>query len=289
MRRWQLLALGGICMAMALQVMAESTSMSFPKSVQAGSAFSIQTNGSGTGTLYIMGLGQVLKKSVQLGEAAEFSADSLHDAGRYVVMLVQQAGVETDSLDVTPASTPAHLGFLARPSRLPVSLQHGITGAAYIFDTYGNLLVTPTPISFQLSSPSGADQKTDVVTRDGAAWTEMDTTNKQGVDKFTAQAGGVSSTRVVRQFPGDPCSLKLSASRAGQQLQLKTEPVLDCSGNPVLDGTIVTFTETYDGGQSTVDVPLKHGIAQATLPAHSGAMLSVASGVVLGNQVRWEQ
>jgi hypothetical protein len=38
-----------------------------------------------------------------------------------------------------------------------------------------------------------------------------------------------------------------------------------------------------------VDVPLKQGIAKVEMPAHSGATISVASGVVLGNQIRWEQ
>jgi hypothetical protein len=50
----------------------------------------------------------------------------------------------------------------------------------------------------------------------------------------------------------------------------------------------VTFTETWDGGQTTVDVPLKRDIAQAEVPAHMGARLSVATGVVMGNEIRWE-
>ena len=114
----------------------------------------------------------------------------------------------------------------------------------------------------------------------------MDSTGHQGIDQFVARAGGISSTRVIRQVPGDPCALKMSAQKSGQKLELKTDPVMDCSGNAVLDGTIVTFTETYGGGQSTADVPLKHGIAEVAMPAHHGATISVASGVVLGNQIR---
>jgi hypothetical protein len=75
----------------------------------------------------------------------------------------------------------------------------------------------------------------------------------------------------------------------GQQLEVETDPVRDCGGNAVPDGTIVTFTENYGGTQSTVDVPLKHGIAQVEMPAHSGARISVASGVVLGNEIHWEK
>jgi hypothetical protein len=65
--------------------------------------------------------------------------------------------------------------------------------------------------------------------------------------------------------------------------------VRDCNGNAVPDGTIVTFTEVYGDGQSTVDVPLKRGIAEVQMADHNGATISVASGVVLGNQIRWEK
>jgi hypothetical protein len=190
---------------------------------------------------------------------------------------------------VVPESKPADITFLAKPSRLQVGLHDGITGAVYVVDAYQNLIGTPMPVSFELSSPSGAIQKRVVVTRNGAAWTGMDSTTQQGFDKFVARTGGISSTRVVGQVPGDPCGLKMSARQSGKDVQLATEPIRDCNGNAVPDGTIVTFTEIYSGAQSTVDVPIKRGIATVQMPAHTGAMISVASGVVLGNQIRWEE
>jgi hypothetical protein len=81
--------------------------------------------------------------------------------------------------------------------------------------------------------------------------------------------------------------LKMSARPEGQRIALQTEPVRDCRGNPVTDGTIVTFTESSNGRQSVVDVPLKRGIAKTDMPAYNGAVISVASGVVLGNEIRW--
>jgi hypothetical protein len=83
--------------------------------------------------------------------------------------------------------------------------------------------------------------------------------------------------------------LKMSAQPAGNQIHLQTDPVRDCSGNAVPDGTVITFTENYNGAQSTADVPLKHGIAQVELPAHPGATITVASGVVLGNEIHWQR
>jgi hypothetical protein len=288
MRLWHLFALGGAALAGMLPAPAEGAALNLQKTVQAGNAVSIQTSGNGPGTLYIVGPWQVVKKDVQLGQDVDFPAGSLSHAGHYLVILTQGQDVETGSFEVTPGDAPSRLSFLARPSRLPVSLHDEITGAVYVFDVFGNLILAPTPVAFDLSDPSGSQQKNSIVTRDGAAWTQLDSTGKQGIDRFVARADQVSSTRVIQQVPGDPCGLKMSAQQSGEQLQLKTDPVIDCSGNAVLDGTIVTFTETYDGSQSTADVPLKHGIAEITLPAHRGATFSVASGVVLGNQIRWE-
>ena len=75
----------------------------------------------------------------------------------------------------------------------------------------------------------------------------MDSATREGTAKFVARVGGVSSTRVIEEVPGDPCGLKMNAQPSGQRFELETDLVRDCSGNPVPDGTIVTFTETYHG------------------------------------------
>jgi len=278
---------GSLILAGMQAAHAQDQTFNVPRSIEAGSAFSIQNGGSGEATLYIVGPSQALKRTVQLGTATYFPAGSIFNAGHYVVILAQPNGTTTRSFDVTPVSTPANLSFFAKPSRLPVGLHGGITGAAYVFDVYHNLIAAPTPVSFELSSPSGAVQKQQVSTRVGAAWTAMDSTSQQGSSKFVAQAGDVSSTSIIRQVPGDPCDLKITAQPSGQLLDLQTAPVRDCSGNAVPDGTVVTFTETYPGGQSTVDVPLKRDIAEVKMPTHDGATFTVASGVILGNQIRW--
>ena len=279
--------LGSLILAVMPAAHAQDEALNVPTSIEAGSAFSIQNAGSGEATLYIVGPGQVLKRTAQLGTPTYFPAGSVSNAGHYAVILVQAGGTSTRSFDVMPASAPASLSFFAKPSRLPVGLHNGITGAVYVFDVYHNLIAAPTPVSFELSSPNGAVQKQLVNSRAGAAWTVMDSTSQQGSSKFVARAGDVSSARIISQVPGDPCDLKISAQPSGQELDLQTAPVRDCSGNAVPDGTIVTFTETYPGGQSTVDVPLKRDIAEVKMPAHDGATFTVASGVVLGNQIRW--
>ncbi len=278
-----------VSLAAGQAAMAQSSGLTLPSSIAAGSAFSIQTSGSGAGTLYIVGPGQVIKRDVQGGGAAFISAGSLHNAGQYLVILTGNGPSETQALTVTPAAQPAALSFLAKPSRLPVGLSDGITGAVYVFDAYQNLITAPEPVNFELSSPAQPEQTRTVITRNGAAWTEMNSTAHQGNDKFVARIGSVTSMRVVEQVPGDPCGLQMTASPAGSEVKLATAPVRDCSGNAVPDGTVVTFTEAYGNSQSTVDVPIKRGIAAVEMPAHPGALISVASGVVMGNQIRWER
>lgn len=256
-----------------------------PKTVEAGSAFSIESSGSGQATLYIVGLGQVMKRDVQLGGAISIPEGTLYNAGRYVAF-VSSAPNDVVSFDVAPAKI-SDVNFLARPSRLPVGLHNGITGAVYVFDSYKNLVTSPTPVSFSLTAPSGASENRTAQSKNGAAWIAMDSSPKEGAARFVAKAGDISSTRIIGQVPGDPCTLRMSAKPSGQKISLETDPVHDCSGNAVPDGTIVTFTETYNGEQSIVDVPLKRGVAKVEMPAYPGANISVASGVVLGNQIHW--
>src|SRR3984885_6773790 len=149
------LLFGGLVLATMQQALAQSGAMSLPKTVEAGSAFSIQSTGSGKAVLYIVGPGQVLRRSVQLGEPASFASGDLHNAGHYLAVLVSGSSTENGAFDVTAAHEPAGLSFLAKPSRVAVDLRGGISGGVYVFDTFQNLVLAPTKVSFQLSGVAG--------------------------------------------------------------------------------------------------------------------------------------
>ena len=286
--RWKNTLLPGLLLlAAAPLAIADRGAITLPETVTAGSAFSIATSGSGKGVLYIVGPSQVLRRDVQIGDSVSIPAETLSNAGEYLAVLVGPSSTDTQAFSVSPANRPAELSFLARPSRLSVGVHDGISGAAYVFDPYHNLITAPMPVSFELSGGAGAPQSRTVQTSNGAAWTQMDSSPREGMAKFVARAGGVSTTRVIDEVPGDPCGLRMTARPDGKQIELQTDPLRDCSGNPVPDGTIVTFTELYNGTQTTVDVPLKKGIAQAEVPAYPGATISVATGVVMGNEIHW--
>lgn len=269
--------------------LAQTGDLILPKSIEAGAAFSVQCGGSGKGTLYIAGPGQFIRQDVQLGNNIAIPSGTLYNAGHYSVWVTSDSSTQSGSIDVAPTQRPSDITFIAKPSRLAVALHNAITGSTYVFDTYGNLITRPMQVSFELSNPNAPAQSRTVQTSHGAAWTQMDSSPREGKAQFVARVGEISSTRIVGQVPGDPCTIRMSAKLSGNKVQLVTDPVRDCSGNAIPDGTIVTFTENYNDTKSTVDVPLKKGIASVEMPAHRGATISVASGIILGNQIRWAQ
>lgn len=288
MSAWRPGMMSSVALAVSCLAHAQATHMTLPRQVVAGSAFTIGTTGSGKATLTFVGLSQVLRQDVQLGQPIPIAEGVLHNAGHYTAVLAGDSVHEDTGFVVVASSHVSTVSLLAKPSRVPTGLHGGITGAVYVFDAYKNLITSPATVTFELSG-AGATQTRTTAMRNGSAWTQMDSAAKEGAADFSARVGDVTSTRIIREVPGEPCSLRMSARPGSHGIELQTDPLRDCGGNAVPDGTIVTFTEVYDGRQTTVDVPLKRGIAQAELPAYNGAKISAATGVVLGNEIRWSR
>ena len=70
----------------------------------------------------------------------------------------------------------------------------------------------------------------------------MNSSRKAGNAQFVASLQGVNEKRVIQQVASDPCNLRLKAQRSTKGIEVETDPVRDCTGNPVSDGTVVTFT-----------------------------------------------
>lgn len=265
---------------------ARGAELRLPQNAVAGQPIPIGTSGSGDGTLLLIGPGQVIKHDVKLGSNVQIKAEELHSAGKWIAIL-RSGGNPQSVVFWVKAGQPANLSFLARPSRIPVAQRNGISGTVFIFDKFNNLIVQPTPVNFNLSvNGSGAHQM--VTSQNGVAWIDASSGPKEGAAQFVASVGNVSVRRVVQQVASDACSGSLRMHLAGRDkdnIIVETDPVRDCSGNPVPDGTIVTFIETAREGKSTVDARLKKGIARAELPASENATISVAAGVTLGNEL----
>ncbi|MGB8132521.1 MAG: hypothetical protein WCG81_22225 [Candidatus Angelobacter sp.] len=261
---------------------ARAAELHVPQNAVAGEPLSIAISGSGT--LYLVGPGQVIKKEFKSG-SVEIKAGELRSAGRWIAAL-HGDGNSSQVFWVKPGK-PGKLNFLARPSRVPVARPNVISGVTFIFDQYQNLIIDPTPVNFKLEV-SGSSSTKSVTSRDGVAWINSASATKAGAAQFVTSVGDTSVARVVQQVAADPCERSFRmhvAGHADNRTIVETDPIRDCSGNPVPDGTIVTFIQNDKTGKSTVDARIKKGTARAELPSSDNATITVAAGVVLGNEL----
>ena len=266
-------------MATILSWAALSLAVTAPERTTAGKDVTVQANGS---TVYIVCSGYAAKQKVQ-GGSATIRGDELKDAGRCVI---SDANGSSAVMWVDPAQV-GRINFLAQPSRVPAARSGVISGTAFVFDKWSNLVTKPTPVKFDLTVEGAPPISRTVQASNGIAYVRTDSSKKEGNAAFIASSGDASVKRVVRQVASDPCNLRMSARPEKNGIFVETAPVRDCSGNAVPDGTIVTFTSVDPHGKSTVDARVKKGIATAMLPPADHADISVASGITVGNEIRW--
>jgi hypothetical protein len=265
-------------------ILVSAADLQVPATVVAGEAFSVPAEGSGQATLYLLGPDHAVKRTVNLGGNLQIQSSDVHAAGRYQIILCGSPCTST-TFEVQ-AAQPAHLSFFLHPSRVPVSTPDSIDATAFVFDQYFNLDLSPAAVDFRVTPASGAGFSRQVPARHGVATIRMDSTQHEGAVHVTAALGKVEEARVVQQVAAEACALRMKASPgANNTIVVETEPVRDCSGNSLPDGTVVSFTEVDKAGKSTVDTPIKKGVARAQLSVHGRAQITVACGVVLGNEV----
>jgi hypothetical protein len=279
-----LLVCAVICLAVTYAQICAAQDFHVPDSAIAGDASTISTAGGGKAILYLIGPGVSRKSEVTLGEDVQLMPQDLRNAGNYLAILCSGT-CRSENFYVT-AAKPGSLTFLVHPSRVPVAQGDAVSGVAFPFDQYHNLVLAPENISFQLTAKDASLWSRASHTKNGVAWFRAASGKSAGPVRVTASLDDLTSRRALQQVASDPCNLRITGRRTRSGILLQTEPVHDCAGNPVSDGTIVTFTETGANGTDTVDAPIKQGIARAQLEAPGAVSVSVASGVVMGNEIR---
>jgi hypothetical protein len=282
MRRFFLAAAS--CLLAACPCLCAAQDLRVPTSASAGEEQSISTTGSGKATFYLVGPGVSLRNEVTLGEEIHLHAQDLKKAGNYLA-LVCSGECHSGTFYVT-AAKPASVAFLVHPSRVPVALNDAVSGVAFPFDQFHNLVLTPLTVNFQLTAGNNPLFSRPVRTRDGVAWFRTTSGKSAGAVQVLASVDEISTRRALQQVASDPCNLRISGKRVPTGILLQTDTVHDCTGNVVPDGTIVTFSATEANGKSTVDAPIKQGIARAQIVSPGASVISAASGVVLGNELR---
>src|SRR5258706_2723619 len=273
-----------MCMAGAAVKVCSAQEIRVPTSATAGEEATISTTGSGKASFYLLGPGVSRKSDVSLGEEIHLASQELRNAGDYLALLCSST-CRSASFYVT-AAKPASLTFLVHPSRVPVSQGDAVSGVALPFDKFHNLVLTPVTINFQLTAGTTSSFSRQVRTQDGAAWFRTASGKSAGAVQVVASLDDLSARRAVQQVASDPCNLRIKGQRTAAGILVETEPVHDCTGNVVSDGTIVTFTAIDGNSRCTVDAPIKKGVARALMTEPDAAVISVASGVVMGNELR---
>ena len=276
--------LSALFFSVAFGASAQELQLRVPSNAVAGQAASIATTGSGSATFYLNGPSISLKRDVQLGQNIDMTAKEMQSAGRYIAVICTSACSGSEFF-VAPEK-PASLTFIVHPSRAPVGVSDVISGVAMPIDQYRNLVLAPATVQFQLTSKGSAPASHSVQSRDGIAWFRASSGKSAGPLRVSASLNDLSALRVVQQVASDPCNLRIKGQRTAKGILVETEPVRDCSGNPVPDGTIVTFTAKNGHDVSFVDAPVKHDVARAALLVSGPVVVSAASGVATGNELR---
>ena len=255
-----------------------------PPKIEAGGAFTIQTSGTGSANFYLLGPSLASKRTIQLSSGVAVAPDEVSNAGEYRAVVCAGSDCTSAAFEVR-AGKPARLSFFLHPSRVPVSLPNAIDATAVISDRYDNLVLAPTNIRFEISGGSSPATVKVVTTDRGIAWMRLASSSKAGAVRIAAVLGDIQEPRIIHQVAAEACGLRLNARANGKKTVFDTDPVRDCAGNPLPDGTIVSFTKVDASGKTTVDAPLKKGVAQVELPLKGAARISVACGVVVGNEL----
>jgi len=282
-KRYPFLALA-VVFSVSLFLSAQEGALRAPTGTFAGNAASIGASGNGSGTFYLIGPSVSVKRDIELGHDILLSANELQNAGRYVA-IVCLSECSSIGFFVAP-SKPVTLTFLVHPSRAPVSQSGVIDGVAMPFDEFHNLVLAPANVHFEWGAKDSNPISRVVQTRDGVAWFRTSSGKKAGPLQVSASIDDLTATRVVQQVASEPCSLRIKGQPTPKGVVVETDPVRDCSGNPVPDGTIVTFTAKNGDEISFVDAPVKQDVARATLLVKVPVIVSAASGVAMGNELR---
>jgi hypothetical protein len=278
-----LLKLTAIGVVLSLTAASQAQNLRVPASVNAGEEASIVSTGSGRAQLYIVGPGVSSKRDISLGEEIRLPSSHLRNAGKYLAIACSDTC--TSQVFYVTAAKPSKLTLLVHPSRVPVGQSDAVSGVTLPFDQFHNLVITPLPVNFQLTAAKGTLMSRSVRTQDGVAWFRTNSGPAAGLLQVTAGINELSVKGAVQQVASEPCNLRIKGERTAKAIVVETEPVHDCSGNPLPDGTIVTFTAADGNRRSTVDAPIKQGVARAQMTASGPTVVSVASGVVMGNEL----
>jgi hypothetical protein len=145
------------------------------------------------------------------------------------------------------------------------------------FDRFGNPVANGTPVNMRALHPGDQLELKDTETRNLVAWSRIYSRTRAGrttISMTAADKHGPDAN--FMEVPGWPVPFSLSASPTnlpadGRQLvTIRSDVIRDRYGNPMLDGTLVTFVvDTPQGQPRFIPAYTIDGVAKAQLQAPS--------------------
>jgi len=212
------------------------------------------------------------------------------DEGAYHLFVIDAAGNYSAkstailTVDNTTAGSPSTIELGASKLNIPADGSSTSTITAAVKDEDGNPVADGTEVSFTttlgaITTTSGTII-TSSTTIDGEAKVTLNFGTTSGTAAVKATVNGVSSTIYITFTPGAPPEITIgltadpkSIVANGSSTSTITAAMSDEEGNPVADGTEVSFITTL--GTITTSSTTTNGVAKATLT--SGASSGTAT------------
>lgn len=235
--------------------------------------------------------GTALLSAAQLGDKATFLLDSTltQTAGQATLIAQVGAAQVARPLVIVAGDAVEPVLALVGPRSITADGAHWTMLTALPNDQFGNAVVDGTLVTVRALHPT-ADQSTQAFGRDAIevltaetahllAWLRITSRTKAGPIDMAATSGNAHSPeRTVLAVPGPPVTFGLIAETRqrnadGRHLvTVATEPLVDRFGNPLLDGSAVTFLVTNpDGTTRTLPAQSIDGKATVQIQAPSAA------------------
>ena len=202
------------------------------------------------------------------------------------VVAAQAGSAEGQVAVLFVAGPPTALSLVAGAPSVPVNGQTGLV--ATVSDAWGNAVADGTPVAF--ATDLGSVNPASTTTLNGQAAATFLAGTVAGQASLVAVAGSASGGAVVAVLPGVPAQMSLTASPQSVPLNgtaLLEAGVWDLYGNPVGDGTIVSFSTTL-GDVDPLASGTTGGVATSTLhaPGEPGLAIVTAQAGVASDSVQ---
>lgn len=214
--------------------------------------------------------------------------ESLARAGMILISVSAGPNRATAIVDVLPGPPVAPLQPLIGPHSIPADGSAWTVAAVVPQDALGNAIADGTAVVFRVRPPGGSAADLDATTRTGVAWTRISSTTRAGrgtIAPVTGTTAGYAGTwEQVAGVPG-PFAVSVSPPEIpadGRSMAAaRTGLLADRWGNPLPDGTLVTFIASQPGTDNPrriVTAETIGGVAEAPMQADDrpGTLLVVA-------------